>query len=236
MKKLIITLVVAAVAGAASANLLTNGDFETPFTDGYGQPYNPAVAGSFAYIAQPAFVLPGWSGADNWGYVWNPTGSGGVNHWSSYVGLTSVAEGGGAMGAWGAAQHMLNAWQNSGNHGTVAGDTATLTFWVNSLSADYGANAWMNVNLQFIGDSQVSWNYNATTAPQGVAQDTWTQVTLEVPSLSAGQAGKDIQVHVQGAGVWIDDMQLTVIPEPATLGLFGILGGGLLWTRKRFSI
>ncbi len=27
-----------------------------------------------------------------------------------------------------------------------------------------------------------------------------------------------------------------VVPEPATLGLFGLLGGGMLWIRKRFSI
>ena len=139
MKKLLVVSMVLAVAGVASANLLTNGDFETPFTDGYGQAYNPAVDGSLAYIAQNAgHVLPGWSGSDNWGYVWNPTGSGGVNHWGTTVGLTTVAEGGGAMGSWGAAGHSLNAWQNSGNHGTAAGDTVTLTFSVNSLSAYYG--------------------------------------------------------------------------------------------------
>ena len=27
-----------------------------------------------------------------------------------------------------------------------------------------------------------------------------------------------------------------VVPEPATLGLFGLLGGGMLWIRKRFTI
>ncbi|RKX45869.1 MAG: hypothetical protein DRP64_04065 [Verrucomicrobia bacterium] len=29
---------------------------------------------------------------------------------------------------------------------------------------------------------------------------------------------------------------MTVIPEPATLGLFALVGGGMLWFRKRFSI
>ncbi|RKX46500.1 MAG: hypothetical protein DRP64_03115 [Verrucomicrobia bacterium] len=30
--------------------------------------------------------------------------------------------------------------------------------------------------------------------------------------------------------------EYTVIPEPATLGLFALLGGGMLWIRKRFMI
>ena len=235
MKKLIVVSMVLAVAGVASANLLTNGDFDTPFTSDYGGNFTGAD-GSWAYTGQLANNLPGWSGSDNWGYVRNWTGTGGNDIFGGSIGITSSPQGGGAAGAAGRNGHMLNAWQNTGQQGTVANDTVTLTFMVNSLSLDYGANAWMNVNLQFIGDSQVSWNYNATTAPLGVTQDTWTQVTLEVPALSAGQAGKDIQVHVQSAGVWVDDMQLTVIPEPATLGLFGLVGGGMIWVRKRFTI
>jgi len=30
-----------------------------------------------------------------------------------------------------------------------------------------------------------------------------------------------------------DDVTITVIPEPATLGLFALVGGGMLWIRKR---
>ncbi len=33
-----------------------------------------------------------------------------------------------------------------------------------------------------------------------------------------------------------DDMEIVAIPEPATLGLFALLGGGMLWIRKRFTI
>ncbi|RKX34512.1 MAG: hypothetical protein DRP64_20010, partial [Verrucomicrobia bacterium] len=56
--------------------------------------------------------------------------------------------------------------------------------------------------------------------------------------VTAGQVGAGIQVHMQAAGVWIDDVDVTItpIPEPATLGLFGLIGGSMLWIRKRFTI
>ena len=31
-------------------------------------------------------------------------------------------------------------------------------------------------------------------------------------------------------------LQATVIPEPATMGLFALMGGGMLWIRCRFMI
>jgi len=36
------------------------------------------------------------------------------------------------------------------------------------------------------------------------------------------------------SGIWFDNVE--AIPEPATMGLFGLMGGGLLWVRKRFKI
>ena len=34
----------------------------------------------------------------------------------------------------------------------------------------------------------------------------------------------------------VDNVMIETIPEPATLGLMALLGGGILWIRKRFSI
>jgi len=31
-------------------------------------------------------------------------------------------------------------------------------------------------------------------------------------------------------------LQVTVIPEPATLGMVAFLGGGMLWIRRKFMI
>ncbi len=51
-------------------------------------------------------------------------------------------------------------------------------------------------------------------------------------------------IHTTDSGKWIDatynatwdETVVSAIPEPATLGLFGLLGGGMLWIRKRFTI
>ncbi len=235
MRKLIVTLMVMAIGGVASANLLTNGGFEDSFSAGYGTSYD-GTANSKAYVGQPASDLSGWS-ADNWGYVWNPTGTGGINDWwGTDEGLTSVSEGNGAAGSNGSVGHMLNIWQYTGQV-LAEGETITLNFDINSVLDDYGANAWMNVHVQFVGTAEpaVSYVYNATTSPNGVSQDVWTGQTLETV-VTAAQAGGVLQVHVNGAGVWIDDMDLTVIPEPGTLGMFALLGGGILWIRKTFMI
>ncbi len=34
----------------------------------------------------------------------------------------------------------------------------------------------------------------------------------------------------------VDDLQIEVVPEPATLGLFALVGGGMLWFRKRLMV
>lgn len=50
---------------------------------------------------------------------------------------------------------------------------------------------------------------------------------------------KNSMVTGGGAGVadWrVDNLMIETIPEPATLGLVSLLGGGLLWIRKRFMI
>lgn len=43
--------------------------------------------------------------------------------------------------------------------------------------------------------------------------------------------------HLSGngsGGAWADNAELVAIPEPATMGLFGLMGGAMLWARKRF--
>ncbi|RKX40290.1 MAG: hypothetical protein DRP64_12850, partial [Verrucomicrobia bacterium] len=199
-----------AMAGVVSANYLVNGSFEQTFSGGAGSVYNGAE-GSYGYGGNgdgTGSYVPGWGTEEQWGYVWNPSGSG-ANHFSSFVGLYGVSDGVAAYGAFGAAAHYFGITQNSGAQASE-GDTVRLTFDSNALSADYGLNAWFNAKLQFIGGGDILLTYVNTP------QDVWTAQTVEVV-VSADQAGKDIQVYLKGAGVWVDDVHLEI--DPRTPGL-----------------
>jgi hypothetical protein len=54
---------------------------------------------------------------------------------------------------------------------------------------------------------------------------------LENTLITAVGAGDSIEANLVGGNT-----EYTVIPEPATLSLVGLVGGGLLWIRKRFMI
>jgi len=196
--------------------LLYNESFELPFTDGYAQVYDPAVPNSKAYMS---FVngnyIPAWSvtPGEDWGYVWNPTGSGGTNHWNDYVGLTTVSDGNGAAGSWGFSAHVLNTWQNT-QEIVLGGDTVIFSWDMNFLSADYGVNAWLVATLQFVGnyaETKVNYNHGGFPDPLPLpAQDVWlTHSVTQV--VEAAQSGSTVQVHFQASGTWIDNVSLKVI-------------------------
>jgi len=58
-----------------------------------------------------------------------------------------------------------------------------------------------------------------------------TTLGWENSLITAVGAGDSIDVNLVGGAT-----EYTVIPEPATLGLFALVGGGMLWIRKRFTI
>lgn len=186
-------------------NYVVNGNFEQSFADGYGGIYTGAP-NTLAYVGngtpEDGQFLPGWSNNPTWGYVWNPAGSGGVNHFGTAVGLTSVAEGNGACGAWGSGGHVMDIWQNTGAQ-AQEGDTVRLTFDSNALSGDLGGEAWLQAKVRFAGGGQEYVAYANTP------QDVWVPQTLEVV-VSELRAGRDIEVYFVGAGVWIDDVRLEI--------------------------
>lgn len=57
----------------------------------------------------------------------------------------------------------------------------------------------------------------------GISADANGHITIEFDAWSGEYA------HLNG-------IEITQIPEPATMGLVGIMGGALLWVRKRFTI
>ncbi len=236
MKKLIVALTVMAMAGMASANMVFNGSFEQTFTDGYGQTVDAAVDGSFAYGSDGGVVnhIPSWGGDNNWGFAKNPDGL--VNHFGFTSGITAAADGNVIYGA-GHTAHYFSIWQNvSANGSGVADGTKdyTLSFDVYQSSTIAGG-AWLTATIQML-DAGMNASMGAIGTPTGLPADSWQPVELTF-SADAGFDGSQIQVFVQGAGgTYIDNVVLEAIPEPATMGLFGLLGGSILWIRKRFTI
>ncbi len=202
-------------ASQPAEELLYNGSFELPFTDGYGRFYHPGTNNSQAYMSQHnGHFIPAWEvdvGGTDWGYVWNPTGSGGTNHWNAYVGLTNVSDGAGAAGAWGTPGHLLNTWQNT-QTAVVGGDTVIFSWDMIFLSADYGANAWLNSHLQFVkwDTNGVPYAYEGSQidiANNNTPFDVWRTHSI-TQIVTAAQSGAILQVHVQGSGAFIDNVSL----------------------------
>ncbi len=222
MKKLLVVSMVVAMAGVASAarNFIVNGSFEAPFVSLNGGGVTNGIyngdPGNFAYgavegVARTPSFVPGWDFEATWGYVWNPTGSGGTNHWGDPVGLTTVSHGAGAYGSYGGLGLDFRTTQLT-NMRAEEGDTVIFTWDINFLSADY-SGGWFNGALQFVGatppDDQIEKDFPHTAHAE--PQDVWLTHSI-TQVVTAAQAGKSIQVQLYGAGVWVDDVRLEVFP------------------------
>ncbi len=85
-----------------------------------------------------------------------------------------------------------------------------------------GGSALSEYNMNDLDYAEFGWVTRSATA---VAPAGTTAIMYRAITTLDGQAD---------SGVWMDNAEL--VPEPATMGLFGLMGGGLLWVRKRFKI
>lgn len=234
MKKLLIALMGLAVASVASANLVVNGSFEQTFSDGVNT-VDSTVDGSFAYGSNGGGVnnIPSWGGDQNWGFAKNPDG--GANQFGFTSGMTAASDGNVVYGA-GHTAHYFGIWQNVTAAGSGVADGAQdykLTFDAYQSSAIAGG-AWLVAKIQMLDGPGGS--LEASITPSGLPADSWQAVELTM-SANAGFDGSQIQVFLSGAGgTYIDNVDLVAIPEPATLGMVVLLGGGILWIRQRLMI
>jgi len=239
MKKLLITVMGLAIAGVASAdNMVVNGSFEQTFSDGVNT-VDSAIDGSFAYGSNGggANNIPSWGGDQNWGFAKNPDGL--ANHFGFTSGMTAASDGNIVYGA-GHTAHYFGIWQNVTANGSGTADGTldyTLSFDAYQSSTIAGG-AWLVATIQMLDGvgGYMEASMGAIGTPSGLPADSWQPVELTF-SADAGFDGSQIQIFLQGAGgTYVDNVDLVAVPEPATLGLFGLLGGGMLWIRKRFTI
>jgi hypothetical protein len=228
MKKIKAVVMVALVGLLASTyadpiELITNGDFET---DGY----TTAVANNTLQ------TITGWSSSytdDKLRIDHMSTLPGGVDNTVIRMLPSNIMY-----------QNFTTDWD--------ADSTFTLSFnasevsWKSSAvgnrffpqikAADNSAQYWIAL-ADLDGSNDGSTTYESWTAAQTFS---WTITGADLIAGGA-TAGQDLRLHINAASDtdsinWIDNVSMTVIPEPATLGLVVAMGGGLLWVRRVFMV
>lgn len=101
----------------------------------------------------------------------------------------------------------------------------------NISGSNFGRDLWYTVTIT----SDTAYKFDYTITPKGsstvLASGTKTDAGAH---FAGGHAG--LYTGAPGWSAGHDNFSLEVIPEPVTLGLVGLMGGGLLWVRKRFAI
>ncbi|OUX37375.1 MAG: hypothetical protein CBE26_03510 [Kiritimatiellaceae bacterium TMED266] len=122
---------------------------------------------------------------------------------------------------------------------TVTADEAalgTVSFAFDYKSIDIADASRVYVSMNLINGSDYSAISEVTHQVTG-ADTLWTGETLTLDV--SGQAGNILQVGTQiyttqwsASGLALDNIDVQAIPEPATMGLIGLFGGGLMLARR----
>ena len=209
----------AAVFGAqASSNLLVNGELN-------------GTTGSYVYNASPDSVTTHYGGTV-------PVLSGTVNGWDgSFV---SIASGNGAWGVPSSLAHFDAAAQGAYVAGVQADGVLSQEL---TLAAGTYALTWLDANrgdnqtyaVSFIGDATSYLGSNQFSTVGGAG---WKLEHLVFTTAGGGE------LVFKGGTIWgqsdstsfIDNVQLTAVPEPTSLALMAIGTLGLLAWRRRAQV
>jgi hypothetical protein len=230
MKPLLISLIATAGllvgAGAANANVLTNGSFETPAT----------AAGTFTNYAVGSTGLTGWT-------VTGPSGGCGVSTVSgtfSQGGVTFEAEDGsqwldltgdGCNTTEGVAQTVT----------TTSGDKYQLSYWIGNTTGGgiFGTTSTASVFLN--GSATAAFtDTNSTADSTGLNWEEFTHTFVAGSSTTLDfvneDPGSDNSNGLDNV-VLLDEGPATIgVPEPLTLSLFGAGLAGAAAMRRRKKV
>jgi len=214
---------------------LVNGDFES---------YTPVGAAPVPTTEQVRGLTPGefWDGSGNFATL---------DGWSERAGSTWADSGTekGGYNPTGTRNLYLMGEDGIADQTTSYVIGAGDVFKVTMLMGDIWEWAYARINLYYDDPSNVIGQYNTYSDFAGTGWwSTMSTLEFHVPASAASVGGNlgitianmgDIYLPDPGAnGTWlaVDNVQIEAIPEPATMGLVGIFGVGLLFARRILKI
>lgn len=225
MKKTIVAITVASgLLASVNASLLTNGDLEA---DGYTAEYTAETI-SDNYVTS----ISGWIGNYTDGNLRLEFDNGG--RVPAYDNTVARMQGGNWV-----RQNFSTGW--------VADDTFTVSFnacevwWraggtdQNSMTVSLMDNTGATAYQTKIYDLDGTHGGETTTYEDWTADQTFSfQVTGQNLVDAGATAGDELIIQFDSVNInYLDNV--SVIPEPATLGLVAVFGGGILFIRRRFK-
>ncbi len=168
--------------------------------------------------------------------VWNTTGAG--NSGAVSIGSGGTLSGFGLLNGEVTVAGALNPGNGLGtltfNDSLTLESTATLTLEFSSttegeydvLTNDGGDTFTAGGVLDLI-----NLNYTATMGDSFLVFDNWSSFSGSFSSIDGTDLGGGLSFDTSNL---LNDGTITVIPEPSTLGMLAIVGGGLLWIRRVF--
>lgn len=208
MKKLLLALMVIAVAGVAQSALLNkfqNGDLEVYGDDGYGR------------------IMPtGWGLATtggNWGNI-------------PYVETTTTDAQSGSASVWmdtyGSASWVVLEQELQRSVGQyITG--YRVTAWIKGT-----ADAGSVVGFDMFDAARTGWWWGGGVDIEGTWAD-WTEFSYDI--FVGAESAWNVKIASGGGGsdFKVDNITVENIPEPATFSLLAVAGGALMLLRRRIS-
>lgn len=212
MKKIAIMGLVSALAVASQAGPITS-FVNAGFDDG-----DVTTGGFTGFDAPSTTEIIGWSN-----YPTGPLNDAGVQGTNAWWGTYEVNS---------AFMRTDDAAYNMSSYVIQAGDEFTIGF-VGKAWTWEGPAEW-TVSLFYDDPANVIGTYVTALT------DAWTAYSNPTAiEATAGSIGGTLGILFENTGTAaanLDSVSVDVIPEPATIGLIGIFGAGVLFVRRRFMI
>lgn len=226
MRKFFILLVMAVMAGVASAELLSDGGFESGLWDGTGGWFYAAYPNSWNWrYGSASLTSDARTGNNAAKFHMIPSAT-----WAYSSYTASFHTDYGTFDFTGSTSGWLGAWDDS--IAVTGGDVLMATAWIKDGDGTSASGDIAKIQLEWYDDSgNRDWD-NEVTQYFDVTPN-WTQVTVmgTVP-MDAVTFHMFVGIGLDGIGrnTLFDDVSVTVIPEPMSIGLLSL---GALFLRRR---